>query len=93
METEMLVRAVMALAIVLGLLFLCAAALRRWGSVIGLTVIPKNGASTRSITVIESTMLDSRHRIVRVRIEGREHVIVLGGASPVVVESKDAKAS
>ena len=90
METAMLVRALMALAIVIGLLLLCAAGLRRWGGLLGLTMVQKNGTASRSIKIIESALLDSRHRLVRVRIENREHVIVLGGASPVVVESKDA---
>jgi flagellar protein FliO/FliZ len=91
MENWMLLRAVMALAIVIGLLFLCAAGLRRWGGRLGLTALPNPAGAVRKVQLLESAMLDSRHRLVRVKIDNREHAIVLGGASPVVVESKSSE--
>ncbi|MBI3419590.1 MAG: flagellar biosynthetic protein FliO [Proteobacteria bacterium] len=93
MEMPMLLRAVAALVLVLGLLLLLAVALRMWGGKLGLVALSPDKGGGKKIQLLEATMLDSRHRLVRVRMENREHLILLGGASPVVVESREVKES
>ena len=44
----------------------CHGLSRRWGGLLGLTMIPKTAGALRSIKIIESALLDSRHRLVRV---------------------------
>jgi flagellar protein FliO/FliZ len=90
MDGALLLRAVIALGFVLGLLMLMAWGLRRFGGKYGFVTIQTN-AEAKQIQIMEATMLDTRHRLLRVKNGKREHLIVLGGARPVVVESKDAE--
>jgi flagellar protein FliO/FliZ len=43
------------------------------------------------MSVSESLMLDARHRMVIVRVDEREHVLLLGPAGDVVVNEMAAK--
>ncbi len=86
----MILRMVVGLAVVLGLLLLAAAGLRLWGRRLGL-VAPANTEGAKRFALAEAMMLDSRHRLLRVRDGKREHVILLGASAPVVVESRDAE--
>jgi len=45
----------------------------------------------RRIRVSESLMLDPRHRMVIVRVDDREHVLLLGPGGDVVVSDMAAK--
>jgi flagellar protein FliO/FliZ len=71
-----------ALVLVLGLIFLCALAARRGG------LIPTGRAGRRAgrIGVVESVALDAKRRLVLVRRDDREHLVVLGPAGDLVVE-------
>jgi flagellar protein FliO/FliZ len=69
----------LALVLVFGLIALCAWALRRFG--LGGVVRPAAG---RRLAVIESLPLDARHRLVLVRRDDREHLILLGAGETVV---------
>jgi flagellar protein FliO/FliZ len=72
----------LAFLLVLGLIALCAWALRRFG--LGGTIRPVRG---RRLAVIESLALDPRHRLVLVRRDDREHLILLGTGETVVESS------
>lgn len=69
----------LAFLLVLGLIALCAWVLRRFG--LGGAIRPAAG---RRIAVVESLALDARHRLVLVRRDDREHLILLGAAETVV---------
>ena len=71
----------LAFLLVLGLIALCAWALRRFG--LGGAVRPTRG---NRLAVVESLVLDARHRLVLVRRDDREHLILLG-TTEIVVES------
>lgn len=90
MDGPMYVKALIAFVFVIGLLLLFAAGLRLWGQKFGL-IAAVNAKDGKKIQLLESTMVDTRHRILRVRVDDREHVILVGGATPVVVESKNTQ--
>jgi flagellar protein FliO/FliZ len=69
----------LALVLVFGLIALCTWALRRFG--LGGMVKPVAG---RRLAVVESLALDARHRLVLVRRDDREHLILLGAGETVV---------
>ena len=71
----------LAFLLVLGLIALCAWALRRFG--LGGAVRPMRG---NRLSVVESLILDARHRLVLIRRYDREHLVLLG-TSEIVVES------
>jgi flagellar protein FliO/FliZ len=69
-------RAVFALALTLGLVGLCAAALRRYGpDVLARFAAPKKD---RRLTVVETLVLDPSRRLVLVSCDGRERLLLLG---------------
>jgi flagellar protein FliO/FliZ len=74
-------RFALALVLVLGLIALCTWVLRRFG--VGGLVRPTTG---RRLTIVDSLPLDARHRLVLVRRDDREHLLLLG-AGETVVES------
>jgi flagellar protein FliO/FliZ len=74
-------RAVGALAAVLGLLLLLVWSLRRAG-----VIKPTAGAGRLAVT--GSLPLDSRNRLLLVRCDGREHLLALGPAGVRVIESQ-----
>jgi flagellar protein FliO/FliZ len=69
-------RAVFALALTLGLIGLCAAALRRYGpELIARFAAPK---AQRRLAVVETLVLDPARRLVLVSCDGREQLLLLG---------------
>lgn len=72
-----------ALAAVLGLLLTFAVGLRWWR---GRT----SGMPTRRLALVETLALDGRHRLVRVRDGEREHLLVLGAATPLALDHAPA---
>lgn len=70
------IRAVFALALTLGLMGLCAAALRRWGPD-ALTRLGK-AKTDRRLAVVESLVLDPQRRLVIVACDGEERLLLLG---------------
>jgi flagellar protein FliO/FliZ len=69
-------RAVFALALTLGLLGLCAAALRRYGP----ELLARFAATkaNRRLAVVETLVLDPSRRLVLVSCDGREQLLLLG---------------
>ncbi len=84
----LLARFVLALTVVLALIAAATWAARRYmGSAMmaGLT-------GRRRLAVVESTMLDGKSRLVLVRRDSTEHLLVLGPTGAAVVESGIAAA-
>jgi flagellar protein FliO/FliZ len=79
MDGESYLRFILALLLVLGLLALAAFLLRRSG------LGPKMSRSRR-LAALESLPLDPRHRLVLVRRDDVEHLLLLGPQGDLVVE-------
>jgi flagellar protein FliO/FliZ len=79
------VRALFALIATLALILGAAYAARRFG------MLQHGVRGPRRMSVSESLMLDARHRMVIVRVDEREHVLLLGPAGDVVVNEMAAK--
>ena len=77
----------MALVFVLALIAVAALAARRWG-VAG--VIPV-AAGRRRLKVCESLALDGRRRLVLIRRDGVEHLLLIGATGETVVERHIAR--
>lgn len=73
----------LAFVLVLGLIALAAWALRRFGPG-GLGVSLGRSLRARRLTIVETLPLDPRHRLVLVRRDDREHLILLGAGESVV---------
>jgi flagellar protein FliO/FliZ len=87
MEESLWVRAMVALATVIGLLALLAAGLRVLGPRIGLTMANTLVKKNARLRVVEMQLLDGRHRALLIRRDDVEHLVIIGGAQPVVVEA------
>lgn len=87
MDSEYL-RFVLALILVLGLILLLAWALRRFGFG-GMT---RHGGKRR-LEILESLAIDPRHRLVLVRRDDTEHLLMLGPTNDLVIESGIALAA
>jgi flagellar protein FliO/FliZ len=83
MEPMELLRAVLALVLVLGLIGGATWAARRFGPAMWFGARPK---SNRSLGLIESLPLDARHRLVLVRRGERQHLLLIGPSHSVVIE-------
>lgn len=69
-------KAVFALALVLGLIGLCAVALRRFGPDALSRFVPSR--KERRMRVVETLVLDPSRRLVLVDIDGAEQLLLLG---------------
>ncbi len=83
MEFSVYFRFLLALVFVLGLIGLIAWAARRFGLLRG-TVRPRNGQ--RRLEVIETAAIDSKRRLMLVRRDGTEHLLLLGINGDLVIE-------
>ncbi|MGD2133744.1 MAG: flagellar biosynthetic protein FliO [Maricaulaceae bacterium] len=82
-------RYVGALFVTLALLGVFLVGLRRFGPMLGLARANRRGGPRR-LAVEEALMLDARRRLVLVRADGREHLLLLGASGETVVESRPA---
>lgn len=80
------IRTLGALALVLAMLMGAAYALRRWGH-----RIPGVGIGTGRpdgrLGVVSTRMVDARHKLVLVRRDGVEHLLLIGPQGTTLVES------
>ncbi|WP_374377189.1 flagellar biosynthetic protein FliO [Dongia sp.] len=81
MEFDTYLRFILALLLVLGLIAILAWVLRRFG--FGGMV---RANSRRRLQVLETTPIGPRHRLVLVRRDAVEHLVLLGPQGDVVVE-------
>jgi flagellar protein FliO/FliZ len=82
MEMIDIARYVGALVLVLALVGLAGLAARRFG-VPGLAT----AKASRRLAVVETLMIDARHKLCIVRRDGSEHLIVVGPTSMTLVEA------
>lgn len=74
-------QAALALAFVVGLMLVAAAGLARWrGKIPGI-------AGQGRVSVVETHSLDPRHRLVLVRWDRSEHLLMVGQAGTLLVAS------
>ena len=83
MEIETYVRFLAALALVLALIAACAWAARRFG--LGGSLPSSKGASAR-LAVVEVKVLDSRRKLVLLRRDDAEHLLLLGPNQDLLIE-------
>ncbi|MGE5478221.1 MAG: flagellar biosynthetic protein FliO [Bacteroidales bacterium] len=82
MEMTAYLRVVLSLALVVGLMLVVLWALRRF-NIGGMVARP---GARRRLAVVETMALDSRRRLLLVRRDGIEHLLLTGGTQDVVVE-------
>ena len=75
-------RYLLSLVFVLGLIGLLAWLLRKFGPPVRL-----RGPGARRLSVVEILPLDARRRLVLLRRDGKEHLILLGPTQDVVIET------
>ena len=80
MDFDLYLRFALALILVLGLIALLAWLLRRFGMGVKMT-------KGRRLGVTEVQMLGPRHRLMLIRRDDVEHLVIVGPASETVVES------
>lgn len=86
MDIVNILRFVLSLAVVLGLIAALAWLLRRYGSG---RIIP--GTDRNRLAVIEAAHVDAKRRLVLVRRDETEHLILLGPNSELLIESGIAR--
>jgi flagellar protein FliO/FliZ len=79
-------KAIAALAFVVGILLGFAWLLRKYGSSIGLKI----GQTVSDLQVVEWRALDMRRKLAVVRWDGREHLLVLGPTGDILVANRTA---
>ena len=77
MDAPSLLRAVFALALTLGLIGVAAVLARRYGPS-ALFRVQQTSKAQRRLAVVETLMLDPARRLVLVRCDGRERLLLLG---------------
>ncbi len=82
MEPTQYLRFVASLVFVIGLILAGVWAMRRFG--LGGAMLRPSGR--RRLAVVEMLALDAKYRLVLVRRDGREHLLLLGGGADAVVE-------
>ncbi len=75
MDLLSLLRAVLGLGVTLGLVGLAAYAARRWGPP---GLLQAKTAAERRLQVLETLALDPQRRLVLVRVDGGERLLLLG---------------
>lgn len=88
MDIDQYARFAMALMLVLALIFVVLWLLKRVGMAGAAAGGPKG--RRRRLSVVEAVALDPRRRLVLVRRDGVEHLLLLGASGDLVVESRIA---
>jgi flagellar protein FliO/FliZ len=83
-DADLLLRFVLALALVLALIAATGWVGRRY---MGAVRLPKLGGKRRRLAVVETLPIDGRTRLFLVRRDATEHLVMLGANGAVVVEA------
>jgi flagellar protein FliO/FliZ len=83
MDSFAYLKMVLSLILVLGMVLACLWAARRFGFG-GMVVRP---SSRRRLALVETMPLDAKHRLVLIRRDDREHLLLLGASGDVVIET------
>ncbi|MEQ8326991.1 MAG: flagellar biosynthetic protein FliO [Parvibaculum sp.] len=84
MDFSEIFRFVAALAFIIGLIGLCAMLAKRFGLVPGGVTAP---GSQRRLGIVEVKQIDPKHRLVLIRRDGKEHLLLTGGEQALLVET------
>lgn len=84
-----ILRTLLAFAFVLGLIWLLGFALRKYGWKIGLPT-PKQGKEKR-LSLVEVMALDNKNKLVIVRRDDKEHLLLVGNEQSHIVETDITK--
>tara|TARA_B100001179_G_scaffold208104_1_gene173089 strand:- start:11 stop:301 length:291 start_codon:yes stop_codon:yes gene_type:complete len=87
MESPDLLRSLVSLLFVLALILLVAWAFKRFG--LERRFISASGKGEPRLKIVERLMLDPKRRLVVVRFDNREHLILSGPTQDVLIESYD----
>jgi flagellar protein FliO/FliZ len=85
METQQLLQAVVSLLFVLALLVGLAWLARRGGLVARVAPL---AAARKTLQIVEILPLDMRHKVIRLQDCSTAYLILMGGASPVLLASQ-----
>jgi len=91
-ELGTLARVVVALLVVLGLIALTFWLIRRFGPITFTKTGVARGRQPR-LALLESTTIDARRRLVLIRRDNVEHLLLVGGLTDVVVEPNIVRAA
>ncbi len=83
MDLDLYARFVLALVFVIGLFAVMALVMRRLGMGTG----GRGGSRLRRLAVVDALALDPKRRLVLIRRDGTEHLLLLSAAGDVVVET------
>jgi len=84
MELSEIFRFVAALILVVGLIGLCAYAAKKLGLANGNMVAT---GSQKRLSIVEIKVIDAKHRLVLMRRDNKEHLVMLGGERDLLIES------
>jgi len=84
MDSDLYMRSVLVLALVLGMILLAGVVLRRFGPARHLA---GQRGRARRLRVLESAPLDGRRRLVLVRCDDRDHLLLIGGETDLLIEA------
>jgi flagellar protein FliO/FliZ len=90
MEASTYLRFLASLALVLGLIFAATWAVRRWGMGLMTARPARTGAGGRRLALVDAISLDGKRRLVLVRRDDREHLLLLGADGDLVIEQNCA---
>lgn len=85
MDLDIYLRFALALAFVIGLIGFIGWLARRYG--VGGNRISAKGGRVRRLSVVEVQPLDAKRRLVLIRRDGTEHLLLCGQGRDIVVES------
>ncbi|MBX3505876.1 MAG: flagellar biosynthetic protein FliO [Parvibaculum sp.] len=83
MDFSEIFRFVAALAFIIGLIGLCAMVAKRFGLAPGIT----SAGANRRVGIVEVRPVDAKHRLLLIRRDGKEHLVLIGGEHPLLIES------
>lgn len=93
METTSLFTTILALAFVLGLIGLINIGLRRFGPEKLFYTLQKKKGAARRLSIEETLVIDARRRIVLVKCDKTEHLILLGATTEQIIATTPTKKS
>ncbi|MFC7612053.1 hypothetical protein [Teichococcus aestuarii] len=88
MNSELALSALVALVVVLGLVVLAGQVVRRLGTARhGGCRPPGSGAAPRRLALLESLPIDPRRRLLLLRCDGRELLVLTGGPQDLLLSA------
>jgi flagellar protein FliO/FliZ len=88
MDGLALLRALGALVFTLGLLIGGAMLLRRYGHKLGALGLALPVVKTKRLSISEIMSVDARHRLLLIRRDDSEHLVLMGPSGATVIEQK-----